>query len=112
MQKHFVIGSTDGQLIASMQRMMTKIYPTAFDTQYHHLNVIDYNLFAVPNSETIRHIDVTRPSDLRMKDSMPVNVDANSQKSNIRTYLKEVVVPFAESIERSALFSTSLDWRM
>lgn len=102
MQKHFIIGSTDGQLVASMKRMMQNIYPIAFDTQYRHLNATNYNLFAMRDSGMIRHIDVTRPSDYRLNDSSvdATKTDTNFRESNIRASFKEVVDPFVESIER------------
>lgn len=102
MQKHFIIGSTDGQLVASVNRMMEKIYPTAFDTQYRHPNATNYNLFALQDSKVIEDISVSRPSDYRLKSSisMDANKTVNHRESNIRTCFKEVIDPFAESVER------------
>lgn len=102
MQKHFIIGSTDGQLVASMNRMMETIYPTALDTQYRHPNATNYNLFAVQDSKVIEDISVLRPSDYRLKNSMSMdaNKTCNDRGSNIRTCFKEVIDPFVESVER------------
>lgn len=104
MQKLFIIGSTDGQIIASMKRMMQKIYPIAFNTQYRQLHAVNYNLFAAQDAEQIkRHIDVTRPSDYWFKDSISVDsnkTDTNTRESIIRACFEEVIDPFVESIER------------
>lgn len=102
MQKLFIIGSTDGHLITSMKRMMQSVYPIVFDTQYRHRPAINYNLFAPQKPDMIRHIDLTRPSEYHLNDSS-ASVDAkekNNNDSNIRANFKEVIDPFADSIER------------
>lgn len=98
MQKLFIIGSTTGQLIASMKRMIQDFYPIAFDTQYRVPNATNYNLFAAPDSDEDKVADVTRPSDYRLKNSMATA--AVHRKSNIRKRFKEIIDPFSDSIDR------------
>lgn len=98
MQKLFIIGSTDGQVVASLRRMVQQIYPIAFDTQYRHPTATNYNLFATQDSETNEHLDISRPSDYRIQNSNAG--DANKSDPNVRKYFKEVIDPFADSIER------------
>lgn len=98
MENLFIIGSTTGQLVASMKRMIQDLYPIAFDTQYRVPNATNYNLFAAPDSEEDKVADVTRPSDYRFRNSM--STAAIHRESNIRKRFKQIIDPFSDSIER------------
>lgn len=95
MQNSLIIGSINGNLIASMKRMFQKIYPTALDTQCRYPNIVDHNLFG--SQESVHRIDLTRPSDYRCKNEESRN---ENSKYQFQRCVEQITNPFSETIQR------------
>lgn len=99
MPKKIIIGSVNGKLVESMENLIRNIYPAIFDNQFQDPHTANNNLFSSDEIQTEddknivvlseSSIDVSRPSDFRLKALFMANQCNKSEISQRNSLSKE-----------------------